>query len=125
MFSFSSKGDWEKTDKFLDDLAKGEMYKTLSKYGQMGVDVLEANTPVESGLTAGSWSYKIVKNKGAVRIEWYNNNVAGKTNVAILLQYGHGTGTGGYVQGRDYINPAMKPTFDTIAEKVWAEVKRL
>ena len=125
MFSFSSKGDWEKTKKFLEEVSSGRFYDKLSKYGQMGVDALEANTPVDTGETAGSWGYKIVKDRGRTSIEWYNTNIEGGVNVAIILQYGHGTRGGGYVQGRDYINPAMRPVFDNIAEKVWAEIQRL
>lgn len=69
-----------------------------------------------------SWEYKIVQNRGSVSIEWYNTDVENGSNVAILVQYGHGTGTGGYVQGRDFINPAMRPIFDEIAQKLWKEV---
>lgn len=124
MIKVSSSGDWEKTRKFLRHMVSGNIYPNLEKYGQMGVDALEKSTPIRSKKTAGSWSYKIVRNKGKTSIEWYNTNINDGANVAILLQYGHATGTGGYVRGKDYINPAMKPVFDIIAERVWADIKR-
>jgi hypothetical protein len=89
----------------------------------MGVNALANSTPVETGLTARSWQYRIVKDRRGPTIEWYNTNQVNGTPVAILIQYGHGTGTGGYVAGRDYINPAMRPIFDTIADEVWRRVK--
>ncbi len=90
----------------------------------MGVDALSSATPVDSSLTAKSWGYRVIKDRSRPGIEWYNTNIPGSTPVAILIQYGHATGTGGYVSGRDYINPAMRPIFDQIAVDVWKEVTR-
>jgi hypothetical protein len=96
----------------------------LAKYGQMGVDALAAGTPVESGLTAQSWYFEVEARGGYSRITWYNRNVNDGVPIAIILQYGHGTGTGGYVRGQDYINPAIKPAFDRIEAEVWREVTK-
>lgn len=98
-------------------------FSDLDRYGQMGVDALARATPVDSSLTANSWSYRVSRDSHGPRIEWINTNVVDGTPVAILIQYGHGTGTGGYVQGRDYINPAIQPVFDRIADDVWKKVK--
>jgi hypothetical protein len=97
----------------------------FSKYGQMGVDALAKNTPKDSGLTAESWRYKIDSTNTQVTITWYNTNHNDGVCVAIILQYGHGTGTGGYVQGTDYINPAIKPIFDDISKSVKKEVQTI
>ena len=105
-------------------MAHGDIYSGLDKYGMTGVDALSSATPHESGLTASSWKYRVVRDKNHPRIEWYNTNVHHGAVIAVLLQYGHGTGTGGYVQGRDYINPAIRPVFDKIADDVWKEVTR-
>lgn len=122
MISVTSKGDLKKTNDFLKSLQSRKMYTDLHKYGKMGVEALARATPVESSLTANSWEYRIFKGKRS-GIVWYNTNTIGDTSVAILLQYGHATGTGGYVPGRDYINPAMKPIFDQISDNVWKKVK--
>ena len=127
MMSFSASGDWRRTEKFLDAMKKQDFWKILNRYGQMGVDALSAATPTDSGKTADSWSYKVYeksKNQTST-IVWYNDNNEGGSNVAVLIQYGHGTKNGGYVQGKDYINPAMRPIFDRIANDLWAEIKRL
>lgn len=98
--------------------------RVLERYGQLGVDLLAANTPVDSGLTASSWEYEVIDDDQGVKVVWYNTNVQkGWANVALLLQYGHATGTGGYVTGVDYINPALQPVFDKMAEAAWREVK--
>lgn len=123
MFTYSATGDFRKTEAFLTKLGKGDMYAALDQAGQRGVAALRAATPVDSGATAAAWSYKVQKSRTGASISWYNGNNAGGTPVAILLQYGHGTGTGGYVKGRDFINPAMRPIFDKIAEDVWKAVK--
>jgi hypothetical protein len=94
----------------------------LDKYGKAGVAALARATPVDTGLTADSWKYTIVRTRGRPGIEWYNTNVVNGTSVAILIQYGHGTGTGGYVRGKDYINPAMRPVFDQIVSQFFKEV---
>lgn len=120
--SFESKGSFKKTENFLRKMAQKELFKSLERYGQEGVAALESATPVDSRKTAASWSYKVTSSKGQHSIEWTNSHVVAGTPVAILLQYGHGTGTGGYVQGRDFINPAMKPVFDKIADNVWKAV---
>ena len=122
MFKFTHKGDFSKTEAFLKKAKTGDFYKNLERYAQVGVEALRSNTPLDSGITADSWSYKITKGKGEAGITWINNNTNQGENIAILIQYGHGTGTGGYVHGRDYINPAMRPVFDQIAEDIWKEV---
>ena len=100
------------------------MYKNLNIYGQRGVDALKKATPKDTGLTADSWRYEIKISKSDVKIIWSNLNIQNGVPIAVILQYGHATGTGGYVQGIDYINPAIKPIFDDISEKVWKEMKR-
>lgn len=122
MIRITHKGDFSKTEKFLEKLKHGDMYKRLDACCRDGVIALERATPVDSGKTASSWSYEIRMTGGGVVIYWTNENIVNGFNVAMGLQYGHGTGTGGYVEGTDYINPAMKPVFDKIAEDVWREV---
>lgn len=124
MISISHKGDFKKTQSFLEKIKDGDIFNKLDHYGQMGVEALAAATPIDSGKTASSWTYKIVKSKQTVSIQWSNTNVNKGVPIAIILQYGHATGTGGYVQGRDYINPALKPIFDEIEENVWKEMTR-
>lgn len=119
-----NKGDFKKTFKFLRAMKEKRFLKNLDKYGQMGVDALAAATPKRTGLTAESWTYDISDNGEQLIISWNNTNVQkGYYNVALMIQYGHGTGTGGWVEGIDYINPALKPVFDKIADAVWMEVK--
>lgn len=100
-------------------MSDGDLFKDLDRFGRMGVDALASATPLDTGETASSWGYKVTNTKSSAGIQWYNTN----DKVAILLQYGHGTGTGGYVQGKDYINPAIQPIFDKIADDVWKKVK--
>ena len=120
--SFSSKGDFSKTIKYLNKVKNVKINNILSKYGKIGVTALAQATPKDSGITSQSWNYRIeVKNNNA-SIVWYNTNTVKGVNIAIILQYGHGTRNGGWVEGRDYINPAMKPVFDKIADQVWKEV---
>lgn len=124
MISFTQKGDFSKTKKFLEK-AKGFVnLSVFDKYGKAGVDALSASTPKESGKTSGSWKYKVEITKSGVTIYWYNTNENDGYNVALMLQYGHGTGTGGYVLGRDYINPAMRSIFDKMADEAWREVTK-
>lgn len=123
MIGIESKGDHKKTYNYLNKILRGDFFNDLDRYGQLGVEALANSTPVDTGLTAESWSYRVIRNRKRPGIEWYNTNVVNGTPVAILIQYGHGTGTGGYVQGRDYINPAMHPVFDKIVENVWKKVK--
>lgn len=119
---FESRGSFDKTEQFLAKMSRGDIFRDLERFGQIGVDVLAAATPVDTGETASSWFYTIERKRGSYSITWRNSNMAGDTPVAILLQYGHGTGTGGYVQGRDFINPSIRPAFDEIAEAMWKVV---
>lgn len=119
---FSSSGSTARTQAFLKKMQSGDMLTGLEALAQQGVNALAAMTPVDSGLTAASWSYAIEKKGNTVQISWSNVNRENGALVAILLQYGHGTGTGGYVAGQDYINPAIQPIFDQIAEEVWKRV---
>ena len=121
-FAFTSSGDFKKTEKFLKSLSEQDNFKALEKFGRQGVAALAAATPVDSGLTAASWYYEITRTKTSWTITFNNSVMAGSAPLAILLQYGHGTGTGGYVQGRDYINPAIQPVFDRIADEAWKAV---
>lgn len=122
--SFDFKGDLKNTEKFLARMSQGDIFTALEKYGNQGVAALAAATPKESGETANSWTFEIKQSRGGATITWLNTHVNNGSNIAILLQYGHGTGTGGYVQGRDYINPAVRPVFDKIAADVWKEVTK-
>lgn len=122
MFSFSSTGDWSKTVAFLQKMQKLNVDVVLNSAGAKGVAALGRATPKESGLAASSWTYEIKKTSSGIEIGWKNTDVENGFKVALMIQYGHGTGTGGYIQGRDYINPAMRPIFDEIAETVWKAV---
>lgn len=122
MIYIKQRGDFSKTEKFLKKSFGRDYISVLEKYGQQGVAALSASTPVDSGMTASSWSYKIIQNQGSISVVWENSNVNKGVNIAIILQYGHGTRNGGYVAGRDYINPALKPIFDKMAEAAWKEV---
>lgn len=117
-----SKGSFEKTIKFLNAIDKFKIDRVLNKYGKEGVAALTNNTPLDSGLTATSWGYEIQSSSTQSTIHWTNSNINKGVNIAIILQYGHGTRNGGYVTGTDYINPAMRPIFDKIAQDVWNEV---
>lgn len=122
MISITQKGEFQKLTRYLIKANKAIKDIDLGKYGKAGVDALASATPVDSGLTADSWYYEIEKGSGSTSIVFYNSNVNKGVNIAIILQYGHGTGTGGWVEGRDYINPAIQPVFEEIAEKAWKEV---
>lgn len=125
MITFTQKGDFSLTNRWLHRMSTKEFLNKLDTYGQMGVDALSAATPVRTGLTASSWEYKVVKPLfGKAKIEWSNSNVNKGVPIAVIIQYGHGTGTGAYVEGIDYVNPAMKPVFDEIANNIWEEVIR-
>lgn len=119
---FEHKGNFDKTKRFFDRMRRQEMYKELSKFGAEGQAALEASTPKRTGKTASSWTYEVKIRSGSAEIIWKNTNVIGDVNIALILQTGHGTGTGGYVQGIDYINPEMKPLFDRIEKAVWKVV---
>ena len=123
MISITSGGNTKNTDTFLDRMIKGDLFSNLDHYAQRGVDALRSATPEESGLTADSWTYEIVRKNDSTSIFWNNTNSVNGFHVAVGLQYGHGTGTGGWVQGYDYINPALRPLFDEIANAVWKEVQ--
>lgn len=120
--TFSSRGSFKNTERLLQKLGKLDISPLLKAQGQAGVKALAAHTPAESGLAAGSWNFEIRQNRRRVSIVWTNSDVENGFPVAIMLQYGYGTGTGGYVQGRDYINPAMKPIFDEISNNIWKAV---
>lgn len=125
MISFRQKGDFSKLTKYLEKVKEGFDVGILDKYGQAGVRALASATPVDTGLTANSWYYKIEKSKGSVSITFYNSNIQNGVPIAVILQYGHGTKNGGWVQGRDYINPAIRPIFDAIVEDAWKEVTKI
>ena len=122
MISFQAKGDFSRFNSFCERLLEIGKFGKLDRYGQMGVDALSSNTPVDTGLLASSWRYDIERNKDSVSIVWSNTDIEGGYNVALLVQYGHGNGHGGYIQGIDYINPALKPIFDQILEDLMKEV---
>ena len=124
MISFRQKGDFSKLTRYLERTKKKVYLKDLDRYGREGVAALASATPTDTGQTAASWTYKIVQNNGAVSIEFHNSNIQNGVPIAIILQLGHGTGTGGWVQGRDYINPAIQPIFDKIANDAWREVAK-
>ena len=123
MITFTQKGDFKKTDAYLQKLLGFGKASFLDKYGRMGVDALASATPIETGETAHSWGYEIVREKDTASIVFTNTHVNNGVNIAIILQYGHGTGTGGWVEGRDYINPAVQPIFDQILNEALREVK--
>ena len=122
LVTFRHRGNFNHVEKFLNKVSNKSYLNILDKYGQMGVEALAAGTPVDSGETARSWTYEIERTSRTATISWLNTHENKGVNIAIILQYGHGTGTGGYVQGRDYVNPAMRPVFDKIAEEAWREV---
>lgn len=124
MISITASGNTHNTDRFLQRMTSGDLYSGLDGQAKRGVDALRVATPRKSGVTADSWTYEIERSAGAVTIWWRNTNIVGGFNVAIGLQYGHGTGTGGWVEGYDYINPALRPLFDEIADAVWKEVQK-
>ncbi len=123
--TFRHKGDFSKTEKFLNSLLKLDYLNVLKRYGQAGVAALASATPKDSGLTADSWDYEITHDGKETTIAFTNSNISNGVNIAIILQYGHGTKGGGYVAGRDYINPAIQPIFDKMANEAWREVTNL
>ena len=122
MIKISQKGDFKKSITYMEKLKEAIRLNAFDKYGREGVNALSSATPVDSGKTASSWYYKIERTKNTISITFYNSNVNEGVPIAIILQYGHGTGTGGWVEGRDYINPAIQPIFDKMAEEAWKEV---
>ena len=122
MISFRQKGDFSKVTRYLEKASKSARLSILDKYGKEGVAALSSATPIDSGKTASSWGYEIKNSRGSVSISFTNSNINNGVPIAIILQYGHGTGTGGWVEGRDYINPAIQPVFDRLANEAWREV---
>lgn len=125
MISFRHKGDYSKVTRYFERLKEVANLGILDKYGKAGVDALSSATPVDSGLTASSWGYEIEHSAGSAKIVFTNSNINKGVPIAIILQYGHGTGTGGWVEGRDYINPAIQPIFDELADEAWREVTKV
>lgn len=123
MIDIQATGDFDKMAKTLEKMRKTTYINILNHYGAVGVAALANATPVESGITAGDWTYTIQHKGGYHTLAWHNTNTNDGAPIAILLQYGHGTGTGGWVEGRDYINPAIRPVFDQIAEELWRQVR--
>ena len=124
MITFRQKGDFSKLTRYLERVNKAAKISDLDKYGREGVAALASATPVDTGKTASSWNYKIEHKNGSIAIVFNNTNVNEGVPIAIILQYGHGTRNGGWVEGRDYINPAIQPIFDKITESAWREVTR-
>lgn len=122
MIEFRQKGDFSKLTHYLTRVKDSTQKINLDEYGKKGVEALASATPVDSGLTASSWYYQIVRKKDRMTIEFCNSNLQNGVPIAIILQYGHATGTGGWVEGRDYINPALRPLFDSLADSAWKEV---
>lgn len=123
MIKFTASGSFDKIDKFINAMEREDAFKILDAFGRQGVEALANSTPVDTGLTSNSWDYDIVKNKGRYSIVWTNSNTVTGVPVAILIQYGHATKNGGWVEGEDYINPAIRPLFNKIADQVWERVK--
>ena len=124
MITFKSKGNFKKLSSFFERIKEAAKIGDLDKYGREGVEALRQNTPIDTGLTADSWYYEINRDDGVVSISFHNSNIQNGVPIAIILQYGHGTNNGGWVEGRDYINPAIQPIFDKIAEDAWKEVSK-
>lgn len=122
ILTYKTKGSFENTNKFFKKMSQKNIFKSLDKYGEEGVAALTASTPVDTGKTASSWSYEIRKTNSSISIVWKNSNIVDGVPIAVVLQYGHGTATGGYVQGVDYINPALQPIFERISKEIWKEV---
>ena len=125
MISFRQKGDFSKLTNYFEKVKEAARLSILDKYGREGVAALASATPVESGKTADSWYYEVKRQNGSATISFYNSNVNEGVPIAIILQYGHGSGTGGWVEGRDYINTAIQPIFDKLVDNAWKEVTSL
>ena len=125
MIKFRHKGDFSKSSRFLEKVKETVRLGDLDKYGREGVAALASATPVDTGLTANSWYYEISRSQGSVTISFNNSNIQNGVPIAIILHYGHGTGTGGWVEGRDYIKPAIRPIFEKLAKDAWEEVTKL
>lgn len=125
MITLSADGDFTKTRGFIERLKETMRLGILDKYGREGVKVLSEATPVDTGETARSWSYKITRERNSATLSFYNTNVVDGVSVAVILQYGHGTRNGGWVEGRDYINPALRPVFDRLVDELTKEVSKV
>lgn len=125
IISITHTGDFKRTDRFLHGLMKLHFANKLNRYGERGVEALKSATPIDTGNTGDHWSYEIVEEPGRTSVWWNNNNINKGVNIAVILQYGHGTRNGGYVKGIDYINPAIRPIFTEMAEAMWKEVVSL
>ena len=125
MITFRHKGDFSKLNRYFERVKEAAKIGVLDKYGRAGVAALASATPVKSGKTANSWTYEIERQNGSASIVFHNTNINQGVPIAIILQYGHGTGTGGWVQGRDYINPSIQPIFDKLADDAWKEVTKV
>lgn len=126
MITVSSSGSFKKTEDFFGKMKSGEIFNSLERYAQQGTDALALATPKDSGLAASSWEHKVIRNRRLNRytIVWSNTNIESGVPVVIMLQYGHATRNGGWIEGRDFINPVIRPLFDKIASEIWEEVKR-
>lgn len=124
MIGVRVKGDFRHLTDFLNQSKNLHAFKFLEHYGEIGVAALRSVTPTDTGLTANSWRYEIVRTDGTVKLIFLNSNVQNGVPIAVILQYGHATGGGGWIEGRDYINPALQPIFDQIAEDAWKEITK-
>lgn len=124
MITIESQGEWKLTRNWFDRMTKLDLALIMNQFGKEGVSALAAATPSRSGLTSKSWNYEVTRKGNNWKITWTNSNINKGANIAVLIQYGHGTRNGGYVVGRDYINPAIRPVFDKIAKQAWKEVTR-
>lgn len=123
MITVKSEGSFNNIESFLYKMKKDDINSLLNNFGRQGVDALKINTPVDTGLAASSWDYQIEYKNGLYSIVWTNSNIESGVPVVILIQYGHATGTGGWVEGKDFINPAIRPLFDKFAQQLWERVK--
>jgi hypothetical protein len=124
MITFKHQGDFKNTEKLFKGLVSPDYMRILDKYAREGVEALSSATPVDSGETAKSWGYEITANSKGIKIIWTNSNIVNGVPIAVLIQYGHATRNGGYVQGRDFINPAIRPIFDKISDEIWKGVSK-
>lgn len=124
MIRVESKGSFVNTDRFLNRMRKGEVFAHLNRYGQKGAEALAKATPKREGETAAGWDYRVTKKRGRYTITWTNSHIVDNVQIAVIIQYGHATRNGGWVEGVDYINPVIRPLFDEIASDIWKEVQR-
>lgn len=125
MITISSKGNFNNTEKFFKKVATSNYISVFDKYGKEGVRLLSSATPVDTGKTSESWTYEVKKSKSGISIEWSNSNVVNGVQIAVIIQYGHGTQNGAYIQGQDYINPVIKPLFDILTNDIWKDVSKV